>query len=519
MRRKRHSKNKLIYIIGILVLVLAVFSTIFALIYSTNSKIISNVKINNIDVAGLNKTEAKEKIQTIVDNILDDEINLKYNDYESTITLKQLELEVNVEDKVYEACTTGRNKNIVANNYKILKTLLFGENIALDYKLNDEIVQSLYNNLDEEWENKFEDSSYYVDGDKLFITKGKTGVVIDKDALTKKINELITSKINGEEINEIEIPVITKEAEQIDLEKIKNEIYKEPKDASYDEETSTLSVETNGVEFGISLEEAKKLLEEDKEEYIIPLKITKPEITTEQFGEEAFPDILGSFSTRYDASNINRTINIELATEAMNGTVLLPGETFSFNGTVGSRTKAKGYMLAGAYSAGELVQSYGGGVCQISSTLYNTALYANLDIVERYNHGMIVSYVDAGRDATVSYGSKDFKFKNSRNYAIKIDAKANNGILEIKILGIKEAEEYEIELISEITDVIVGKTKYKYDKTLAPGQEVVETLGANGAKSIAYKIVKKNGIAISKTVLSEDRYNPITKVIRTGSKQ
>ena len=108
---------------------------------------------------------------------------------------------------------------------------------------------------------------------------GKTGVVIDKDALTKKINELITSKINGEEINEIEIPVIIKEAEQIDLEKIKNEIFKEPKDASYDEETSTLSVETNGIEFGISLEEAKKLLEEDKEEYIIPLKITKPEIT------------------------------------------------------------------------------------------------------------------------------------------------------------------------------------------------------------------------------------------------
>ena len=94
------------------------------------------------------------------------------------------------------------------------------------------------------------------------------------------------------------------------------------------------------------------------------------------------------------------------------------------------------------------------------------------------------------------------------------------GILEIKILGIKEKDEYEyeIELTSEVTDVIICTTKYKYDKTLSPGQEVVETQGANGAKSIAYKIVKKNGIVISKTILSEDRYSPMTKVVRTGNK-
>ena len=93
------------------------------------------------------------------------------------------------------------------------------------------------------------------------------------------------------------------------------------------------------------------------------------------------------------------------------------------------------------------------------------------------------------------------------------------GILEIQILGIKEKEEYEIEITSEVTDVIVCNTKYKYDKTLSPGQEVIEVQGANGAKSIAYKITKKDGIVISKTILSEDRYNPMTKVIRTGSKK
>lgn len=150
--------------------------------------------------------------------------------------------------------------------------------------------------------------------------------------------------------------------------------------------------------------------------------------------------------------------------------------------------------------------------------MYNTVLYANLEIVERYNHSSVVSYVDPGRDATVSYGSKDFKFKNSRTYAIKIKAEAKNGILTIEIWGIHEKEELDIELTSEVTDVIICNTKYVYDSSLRKDQEIVQTLGANGAKSIAYKIVKKNGAIISKTVLSEDSYNPMTKVIRTGDR-
>ncbi len=449
---------------------------------------------------------------------MEDQIVLKHGQYEKVITLKQMELSVDIQDRVYEACTIGRNKNIILNNYKILEVMLFGENIKLNYTFNEEIVESIYSNLDDEWEDKFIDNSYYIEDDKLIIVKGKTGVVIDEEALRESINNLITSKIEGNEINELEIPTITKTPEEIDLEQIRNEIYKEAQNASYDEETETLTTHVNGIDFAITIEEAEEILKEEKEEYEIQLKITEPEITTEDLGEDAFPEVLASFSTRYDASNTNRSTNIELATEAINGKVLLPGETFSFNGTVGPRTKAKGYLLAGAYSAGELVESYGGGICQVSSTMYDAVLYANLEIVERYNHSSVVSYVNAGLDATVSYGSKDFKFKNSREYAIKINAEAKNGILTIEILGIPEDEEYEIELTSEVTEVIVCDTKYIYDSSLSEGEEVVETQGANGAKSIAYKITKKNGMIISKEVLSEDSYNPMTRVIRTGSK-
>lgn len=183
------------------------------------------------------------------------------------------------------------------------------------------------------------------------------------------------------------------------------------------------------------------------------------------------------------------------------------------------RRRGKGYKLAGAYSAGELVENYGGGICQVSSTLYNAVLYANLGIVERYNHSSIVSYLDPGKDATISYGSKDFKFENTRDYAIKINAKAQNGVVEMEIKGILQDEEYDIDVVSETKEIIVCDTKYIYDGSLAEGQEEVESSGANGAKSITYKVTKKNGTVIKKEVLSEDTYNPMVRVVRTGSKK
>ncbi len=458
------------------------------------------------------------KFEKIIENIMEDEIILKHEEYEKTITLKQIELKTDISEKIYEACTIGRKDNIILNNYKILEVLIKGEDLGLNLRFNEEIIKSIFSTLDEEWGEKFIDNSYYIDGEKLVIVRGKQGKVIDEDKLKEEIIKLAYEKIEGKEIKQIEIPVITKEPSNIDLEKIQKEIYKEAKDASYNKSTQKLVVHSKGIDFGVSMEEAKQIIEEEKEEYVIPLKIIEPGITTSMLGEDAFPDKLASFSTRYDASNTNRATNIDLAAKAIDGKILMPGERFSFNSIVGPTTASKGYKLAGAYSAGELVENYGGGICQVSSTLYNTVLYANLKIDERYNHSMIVSYLDPSLDATISYGSRDFKFSNSRKYAIRIGAKATNGILEMEIKGIYEENEVEIELVSETIDITPPNTKYVYDSSLMEGQEVIQTNGANGVKSKAYKIVKKNGRVISKDVLSEDSYNPMLKVVRTGNK-
>lgn len=265
------------------------------------------------------------------------------------------------------------------------------------------------------------------------------------------------------------------------------------------------------------MDEAKKIIEEEKNEYTIPLKITIPNITTDKLGSEAFPDLLGSYSTKYDGGNSDRTTNLRLAVGKLNGTVVNPGQTFSYNATLGERSIAAGYKEAKVYQGGKVVDGIGGGICQISSTLYNAVVYANLEVVSRRNHGFMTSYASAGRDATVVYGAIDFKFKNTRKYPIKIVGSVKNGIAKIDIYGVKEDPEYKVEFQTSVTDTIPYTVTYIDDETLPVGKEVVEQKGANGCKSVTYKVLYLNGAAVSKKMLSSDRYNAMERVIRRGA--
>ena len=266
------------------------------------------------------------------------------------------------------------------------------------------------------------------------------------------------------------------------------------------------------------MEEAQEIISEDKEEYVIPLKITLPEKTLADLGEEAFPDELATYSTRYDPTNRNRSNNLEISAEKINGTIVMPGETFSYNQVVGERTIAEGYKEAGAYAGGRVVQDVGGGICQTSSTLYNAVLLANLEIVDRSNHQFLTSYVPAGRDATVAWGAIDFQFKNTREYPIKIEASVENGVCTMSIYGINEETEYEVVIQPVVLSYIPYSTIYEDDPTLEEGEEVVEQSGYTGCTSETYRIIKLNGEVISKTLLSKDTYDPMTRIIRRGTK-
>ena len=168
--------------------------------------------------------------------------------------------------------------------------------------------------------------------------------------------------------------------------------------------------------------------------------------------------------------------------------------------------------------AGEVVDGIGGGICQISSTLYNAVLQSNMEIVERRNHQFVTSYVPAGRDATVAYGSIDFKFKNTRKYAIKIKATVSDGIATISIYGIKENDEYTVSFSTRTISTIPYTVKYVDDSTLTAGTEKVKQSGANGLITETYIIKSLNGKVVSKELLSKDTYSAMQRIILRGTK-
>lgn len=193
------------------------------------------------------------------------------------------------------------------------------------------------------------------------------------------------------------------------------------------------------------------------------------------------------------------------------------GEEFSYNQTVGKRTKENGFGEAGAYLNGETVQEVGGGVCQTSSTLYNAVVLANLKVTERSNHTYISSYVPIGRDATVSWGGPDFKFKNNRDYPIKIEASYEKSKLTCKIIGTDVDGSY-VKFTSEKTGYVGFNTKYENDDTIPEGQQVTRKAGSNGGRAVSYRLVyDKNGNLISKTKEANSYYKGHDALIAVGT--
>lgn len=512
--KKTNHILKIIIIVIAIALFIAIFSTIFSILNINNTKIISGISIKGIDVSNLSKEEAIKKIEEKTNDELSKDIIMTYKEFTTTINPTQIEFKYDIKNAVDEAYATGRSGNIIENNYEILKTMIIKKDTLLKYENNEESLKTIIDDTETKLPGAIKQSSYYIEDDNLIITSGEKGETIQKDRLKALILEKI--QLSSEKEKQLTIPTQISEPEPINIEKIYNEIYTEPKDAYYTKDPFVIYPEVIGVDFAITMDEAKQILQEKKETYTIKLKYTTPEYTKESIGSEAFPDLLSTFNTKYDVTNRNRSTNLRLASDKINGTVVMPGEKFSYNKVVGERTIAAGYKDAKIYSNGEVIDGLGGGICQISSTLYNSVVRANLEIITRRNHQFVTSYLPAGLDATVVYGSQDFVFQNSRKYPIKIVSEVKNGVAKIDIYGIKEDIEYNVELEPVVINYIPFTTKYIEDSSLPSGKEVVDQKGANGVKTVTYKYLKLNGNIISKTTFTTDTYNPMQKIVRVG---
>lgn len=478
--KQKKSKASVISIILLLfaVLLLLAFS-VFTIYNTTNTNIANGVFINGVDVSGLSKDSATDTINTFIQEHSSDEIILTHNDYETSISLAQISSSFNVESAINEAYNINKSSNVLENSFTAIKLFFMPADIDLSYSCDDNQLTKYLEEISPNLPDTVVESSYYIEDNTLIITKGKTGNIVNvaqmKDYIKKQIDSL---NFKGKKLN---IITTSKSPAAIDIELIYNEIHKEAKDAYFTKDPYALYPSENGVDFSISLADAKALLDQQQDEYHIPLKILYPNVTTDKLGDEAFPNELSSFSTKY-SSNANRTTNLILATNKINGTIVMPGETFSYNKTVGERTISAGYKEAAIYVNGETVDGVGGGICQIATTLYEAALYANLEIVERSNHQFVPSYIGAGLDATVVYGLTDFKFKNNRNYPIKIIASVGGGSVYFQIKGLSTTDDY---------DVQISATSSKT---------------ATSINAVTYKTLSRNGQVVSSEIISRDTY-------------
>lgn len=224
-------------------------------------------------------------------------------------------------------------------------------------------------------------------------------------------------------------------------------------------------------------------------------------------------ELIAEFSTYYGESSANRKHNVALAARKINGLVLYPEDEFSFNDTVGARTESNGFRTAFIISNGEFVEGTGGGVCQVSSTLYNCALLADATVTEVYAHSLPVSYVLPSFDAMVS-SSNDFRFVNTLSAPITLKMTADGKYLKAQIFGVKQAS---IRRRSQTLEKIPFETEYIDDASLAAGEENIDTYGKCGLKSEGYLEYFRDGVLTKTVKIRKDCYKPQKQTVLRGT--
>ena len=356
-------------------------------------------------------------------------------------------------------------------------------------------------------------TTYKLGDNSIIFTKGKDGEKATIDQTMKQIKDALNCYDFKEKI---ECQLVENRLEDGEMEAMHKELCQEAKNASLNKKNNQIVDGQVGIDY--QLDEAKKAFSKVKSGKTFEVKaiITQPQISKADLEKNLFRDTLGSYSTYVSGSSVRKN-NVRLAGLKCN-TILLPGEEFSFNNVVGQRTISRGFGAAAAYKDGETIDEVGGGVCQTSSTLYNAVMLSNLEVTLRYNHSYVSSYVPIGRDATVSWGGPDFKFKNNTDYPIKIVMSYSHSRLYAKIVG-TNVNGTKVKITSEQLSSKPFITKEVNDPTLEVGKTKVKTSGYNGATAQSYRYVyDKNGKLISKKKEAYSNYKKRDKVVLVGTK-
>ena len=456
-RARRRNQRRAILIGGCALIVILVaffigyFSVKSAVDEVPKDVIWNNIKIDGVDVSGMNAKEASEALKKKVDEYQKKEVTLIADGTETVVTLEELGFNIeDVDALVQEAVSYGKEGS-VWSRYGELQDL---EKEALDlkvrFKVDSKVIEKTITEKITNLKNEAKDATIKRENGTFVVTKEKEGKKID---LTQSIKVIAEHFNAGWEPNAGE----------------------------------TINLVTVVAEPDIKAEDLKQI-----------------------------QDALGTFSTTF-VSGSSRGKNIALATTFINGMVLMPGEEISVSDAMGPRTKENGYLEAGSYLNGMTVQSYGGGICQVSTTLYNAALLAELEITERWAHSMTVDYVKPSMDAAISEGYKDLKFKNNTEAPIYIEGYTSGGTVVFTIYGKEKVEEgRKVSYESEVTSRTAAKKKF-----VASGDKVgtfkKSISGHDAIKAKLWKVVTVNGSEVSREPVNSSNYATSVATWKVGT--
>lgn len=440
-RNKKNTKNLWMGIMGASVtLVILGASYVGACKMIGEDQVIwENTAVNGVAITDLTTQEAEKAVQEkFTQTYQDTALHITLDGQEYSIPVFSM-LGIHPEEEIEKAYELGHGHWLTRGIDWARKG--FGQQMQKEITVEPsvtypELLDELIENSGILNYNSMKESSYEIQDYNLVIHKGKTG----KSADLEKLKESILQALEKRDFDTvIDCPYTEHAYGNLVIQEIAQEIQKEVSNAGFDKEANEVIPSQEGI--SIDTDRAVEIYNQTAEgaDAVIELIVIKPEISTEDMKANLFTTAIGNYSTNGGGTS-NRRSNISLAVKAIDNKVLLPGETFSYNDTLGKRTTEKGYKEAGAYSDGSVVQEVGGGICQVSSTLFAAVLETNLEIVQRRNHSMTVSYMPMGLDATVSWGGPDLKFKNNRKYPIKISASYNGGKIYVEILGANETD-------------------------------------------------------------------------------
>ncbi|MFO7637616.1 MAG: VanW family protein, partial [Clostridia bacterium] len=470
--------------------------------------------------------EAYEKVTRIYREKYDDlQYRVVWQQVVQSVTLKDIGYSFTCDNAVDRAYSIGKEARLFR---KVLRLFMPPTPIYLtsDFCYNAENLEAFVDLVASEIYSPYANNRYGIIGDSLVVYLGSPLQEMNKEALLSSLKEHVLGLTSATLTPEVKMVF----PDPLPVDRILGAANHPATDAYFEVfDFKTVHIRPSKQGSHLDMEVLRSRLEEVEGQHntslFLPITRLMPEIHEEYLEANLFRDVLSSYFTVFQTVNrntINRGVNIGIAGAAIHETVLGPGEEFSFNDIVGERSSLRGYQIANIYYDGDVVEGIGGGICQVSSTLYNAVLLTTLEVTKRVAHQLTVSYVPFGQDAAVSYGTLDLKFRNTSDWPVKIlfgveTVDPSQNLLTFEIIG-TSFDEVEVVVTNRTIQERPYPTTIVYDDTLPQGTVIVQTNGADGYVVETFRKVTINGETVSNQRIHVSYYQALPRKEIHGTK-